>query len=339
MIVLRLGLVSLLCVACFKPQGKAAETDGVEGSSEVGGSSGSTTSAVVTTTGGAEPTTEGTPTTEAVVTVSGATTEGPGTTTTETTAETSATTETDSGSSGEESSGGVMPVCGNGIIETGEKCDDGNISGGDECPANCKDPCGDGVLDGGEECDDANVIKGDGCSDLCKRDAAYVFVTSKQFAGDLGGLAAADMNCEMAAKMAALPGIYRAWLSDDVTPAISRLKPIDRPYVRTDGVQVAASFAQIVGPQEQKLSVAIALTEFKQVLKPKQVCDGTDVVWTATNEAGMLLMSANCENWQNSESPIEAVGGSLQQTDLNWTRGCSLMCNQGARLYCFEVGA
>jgi cysteine-rich repeat protein len=102
------------------------------------------------------------------------------------------------------------------------------------------------VLDGGEECDDANVVKGDGCSDLCERDAAYVFVTSKQFAGDLGGLAAADMNCEMAAKMAALPGIYRAWLSDDVTPAISRLKPIDRPYVRTDGVQVAASFAQIV---------------------------------------------------------------------------------------------
>jgi cysteine-rich repeat protein len=58
-------------------------------------------------------------------------------------------------------------TCGNGITETGEKCDDGNISGGDGCPANCKDPCGDGVLDGGEECDDANVVKGDGCSYAC----------------------------------------------------------------------------------------------------------------------------------------------------------------------------
>lgn len=336
MIVLRLGLVSLLCVACFQPQGKAAETG--EGSSVAEGSSGST-SAVVTTTSGPEPTTEGTPTTGAVVTVSGPTTEGPETTSAETSAETSATTMTDSGSSGEESSGGAVAVCGNGIIETGEKCDDGNVVGGDECPADCKDPCGNGVVEGGEKCDDGNAINGDGCSDHCERDAAYVFVTSKQFAGDLGGLAAADMNCEMAAKAGALPGIYRAWLSDDVTPAISRLKPIDRPYVRTDGVQVAASFAQIVGPQEQKLSVGIALTEFKQVLKPKQVCDGTDAVWTATNEAGMVLMSANCENWQNSESPIDAIGGSLQQTDLNWTRGCGMACNQGARLYCFEVAS
>ena len=32
---------------------------------------------------------------------------------------------------------GVEPGCGNGIVETGETCDDGNVANGDSCPANC----------------------------------------------------------------------------------------------------------------------------------------------------------------------------------------------------------
>ena len=30
------------------------------------------------------------------------------------------------------------PVCGNGIVEPGEDCDDGNATGGDACPSNCR---------------------------------------------------------------------------------------------------------------------------------------------------------------------------------------------------------
>jgi cysteine-rich repeat protein len=37
------------------------------------------------------------------------------------------------------------------------------------CRTNCTVPrCGDGILDGGEVCDDGNVIGGDGCSVDCK---------------------------------------------------------------------------------------------------------------------------------------------------------------------------
>jgi cysteine-rich repeat protein len=38
-----------------------------------------------------------------------------------------------------------------------------------KCRTDCTIPkCGDGILDGGEVCDDGNVNPGDGCSSNCK---------------------------------------------------------------------------------------------------------------------------------------------------------------------------
>ena len=62
-----------------------------------------------------------------------------------------------------------QPICGNGVKEDGETCDDHNLVGGDGCSSTCqKELCGNGVLDVGEECDDHNLVAGDGCSSTCK---------------------------------------------------------------------------------------------------------------------------------------------------------------------------
>ncbi len=59
--------------------------------------------------------------------------------------------------------------CGNGVLDPGEECDDGNNIHGDGCSAVCElEKCGDGIVDPGEECDDGNDINGDGCSDNCE---------------------------------------------------------------------------------------------------------------------------------------------------------------------------
>ena len=62
--------------------------------------------------------------------------------------------------------------CGNGIVEQGEACDDGNRGGGDGCSADCRsnERCGNSFVDTslGEECDDGNTIPGDGCDQRCK---------------------------------------------------------------------------------------------------------------------------------------------------------------------------
>jgi fibro-slime domain-containing protein len=76
-------------------------------------------------------------------------------------------------------------MCGNGVVNDGEQCDDGNKTPGDGCSAICQIPagwscsgspsvctmagvCGDGILGASEACDDKNTASGDGCSADCK---------------------------------------------------------------------------------------------------------------------------------------------------------------------------
>jgi cysteine-rich repeat protein len=82
--------------------------------------------------------------------------------------------------------GAPEAVCGNGITEPGELCDDGNNVDGDGCSADCSsvDPgyyctdghgcvrvvtCGNGIIEGDEACDDGNTKSGDGCSSGCDK--------------------------------------------------------------------------------------------------------------------------------------------------------------------------
>ena len=73
--------------------------------------------------------------------------------------------------------------CGNGSLDTGETCDDGNRTAGDGCSATCQasappyycnlpgrpcELCGNGVRDATEACDDGNLTAGDGCSTNCR---------------------------------------------------------------------------------------------------------------------------------------------------------------------------
>jgi cysteine-rich repeat protein len=73
------------------------------------------------------------------------------------------------------------PVCGDGIRQAGEGCDDGGLVAGDGCSSTCTieagwtctgspsvcTNCGDGIQQAGEGCDDGNLINGDGCDANC----------------------------------------------------------------------------------------------------------------------------------------------------------------------------
>ncbi len=64
------------------------------------------------------------------------------------------------------------PMCGNGIVEAGEECDDGNAVDTDDCLTTCIAPkCNDGFVQAGvEECDDGNAVETDGCTSDCRLD-------------------------------------------------------------------------------------------------------------------------------------------------------------------------
>lgn len=79
-------------------------------------------------------------------------------------------------------------VCGNGIVETPESCDDGNLVAGDGCnatcntepgynctgtPSICASVCGDGIVAAGEACDDGNLTSADGCNSFCNIEPGF----------------------------------------------------------------------------------------------------------------------------------------------------------------------
>ncbi len=71
---------------------------------------------------------------------------------------------------------GQLTGCGNGLLDPGEACDDGNHVSGDGCDEDCSsdETCGNGVLDEdrGEECDDGNLRPGDRCDARCRLEPA-----------------------------------------------------------------------------------------------------------------------------------------------------------------------
>lgn len=73
----------------------------------------------------------------------------------------------------------VLPICGNSILEKGEECDDGNKISNDGC-SNCKKDsngqvCGDGLryTSSPEKCDDGNSSPNDGCTN-CTIDNGWI---------------------------------------------------------------------------------------------------------------------------------------------------------------------
>ncbi len=120
--------------------------------------------------------------------------------------------------------GSVSLQCGNGALDMGEVCDDGNAAAGDGCDASCSVEagygcdidasadgicdtagagsvvpiCGDGLVIATEVCDDGNAANGDGCSSSCQLEAGYGCVTDTMPADavcDTGGAGSVTPVC------------------------------------------------------------------------------------------------------------------------------------------------
>ena len=87
--------------------------------------------------------------------------------------------------------------CGDGIMQAGEMCDDGNDTNGDGCDDGAGDACratgcGNGVVTGTEVCDDGNAVNNDGCDNNCTVTACGNGVTAGTETCDQGNTTAGD---------------------------------------------------------------------------------------------------------------------------------------------------
>src|SRR3989344_5283652 len=69
-----------------------------------------------------------------------------------------------------------VPVCGNGVCETGETSESCPIVDGGDCPP--VSLCGNGLVENGEQCDDGNDIDSDSCTNECRN------ANTETFCGD-----------------------------------------------------------------------------------------------------------------------------------------------------------
>ena len=112
--------------------------------------------------------------------------------------------------------GACPSVCGNGDVESGEACDDGQPpANGDGCsatcsieigwqcvgqqPSVCTTVCGDGILiEGVEACDDLNPNPGDGCSASCAIEHGFYCIDTPSvcFSTCGDGIIASNEQCD-----------------------------------------------------------------------------------------------------------------------------------------------
>lgn len=188
--------------------------------------------------------------------------------------------------------------------------------------------CGNGVVEADEACDDGNATPGDGCQE-CATDS-IVFITSEVYQGfALGGLYGADQHCRSLAAKAGLQRFltFKAWLSTPTESVADRLLHTRGRYVLVNGLAVAQNWDALTSGL---LENPIMVDENSQTRD--------EAVWTGTLVTGQpSLGSEFCGDWDD-ESAVNEYGGygMSSSTDASWSFFEPGPCFSELRLYCVE---
>jgi cysteine-rich repeat protein len=197
------------------------------------------------------------------------------------------------------------PTCGNGVVDPGEECDDGNTNSADGCTNACT-LCGNGVTTAPEQCDDANLIAGDGCESEC-------VVTGALPAPDYnpsvaGTVDRASVTCAKAASTAARKFVTAKYgLMRKCADAVQEYRARLAADLAADQVQAALAAAQktcvepgSTAPDEQTMLGLIAAARRKAISTIEKKCaapggttiDGKPIGRTASNDFTRATIAA-----------------------------------------------
>lgn len=187
--------------------------------------------------------------------------------------------------------------------------------------------CGDGVVEGDETCDDMNSVPDDGCNNVCAKDS-LIFVTSQVYSGAINGLAGADQRCRMLAAIAGLPRFdtFRAWLSTAETPATDRLLHSRGRYVLVNTLVVAEDWDGLVSGT---LLHPINVDEMSQTQSGR--------FWTSTLATGQPAFESDfCDGWTTFSGDFTGGTGLVPAVDATWSFFGEVSCDFDLHLICIE---
>ena len=220
--------------------------------------------------------------------------------------------------------------------EDDDTSDEGTTDGGcvppeTECSGDCVDTASDPDHCGlcGNTCGaDQTCVDAD-----CVPFERVVFVTSTLYTINLQGWEGAIDVCQSHASTGQLDGAFLPWLGTEAnSPGFDFVG--DGPWVRTDGVLVAESFADLV---DGSLEAPINLDELGEPGPTILGCGGEAVgVWTGVFTDGTPTGEDNCNNWSAGVPNSFGLLGDLGATDGAWTDACTESCAFAYPIYCFQ---
>lgn len=250
---------------------------------------------------------------------------------------TECTTSTSESSGELDTSTGSDTSSGASTVETGEIGETGGPStstspettiGSESSTGPAQPVCGNGIVEDDETCDDGNDAPNDGCQE-CAKDS-IIFITSEIYQGfALGGLYGADQRCRNLAGKAGLPRplTFKAWLSTSATSAAYRLLHSKGRYVLVNGLVVAQNWTALTSGT---IETTITVDENSQTRDTR--------AWTGTLAKGTpALGSEFCGDWDDDSGLLIFGGTGLSvSTDETWSFYEHGPCGSELRLYCIE---
>jgi hypothetical protein len=172
--------------------------------------------------------------------------------------------------------------------------------------------------------------------------AKNVFVTSALYTGNLGGLAGADSKCQDRARLAGLPGTYKAWLSDSTGSPATRFSKAGGAFVLAKrNVVVANSWAEFASPTHRHaLDSDENGAPVPLGIGPCSLSTGGHVFWSDTSPSGSVNFALSCNNWTSTVGdPFDGpVVGRTDTPSTGWSSWChgGGMCQGMNPLVCVQ---
>lgn len=157
-----------------------------------------------------------------------------------------------------------------------------------------------------------------------------IFVTSKKYKGDFGGLSGADGKCQGAALSSEIPltGTWQAFLSTSTVNAIDRLP--DTSYM--------TSLRGTIADNKTELFRGFIESRIRYTEDGDQT---SNLVWTGTDIDGRFSSEldadmSTCGDWTSSIARA-IIGASTMSTNWNWLNTDDSSCGSTRALYCVRV--
>lgn len=173
--------------------------------------------------------------------------------------------------------------------------------------------------------------EGDSKSDGLDSVDHRIFVTSLDYAGDLGGLEGADLKCKSLAEAAGLTREYKAILSTDTEQARDRLNLIGAVYIFDESKNKQEVVSVGLDLWSSQLEVLVELDERGE----RRI----STVWTGTDSDGgnSGASAPNCSGWTSSDAGASGMVGDNQSLfDLWLEEPSSISCDSLKPIYCIS---